>query len=228
MKYKLITAAIIAALSVSVSGCKTLDAYTGEKKTSNSTKGGAIGAGIGALIGYVSARDKSSRDRRKAILVGAGVGGVTGAGIGVYMDRQESKLRKQLEGTGVSVTRNGDDVILNMPGNITFATGKASLNTDFGEVLNSVVLVLNEFDQTLIEVAGHTDSVGSSESNQKLSHHRASSVGNYLIDNGNINPDRVMAVGRGEGRPIADNKTATGRAQNRRVELTLIPVEAES
>ena len=143
------------------------------------------------------------------------------------MDKQEAKLRDQLEGTGVSVTRNGDEVILNMPGNITFATGKSTLQANFGEVLDSVVLVLNEFNQTLIEVAGHTDSVGSTESNQKLSYYRATSVGNYLIDNGGISFDRVMTVGRGEGRPIADNKTTTGRAQNRRVELTLIPVEAE-
>ncbi len=227
MHYKLITMAVIAALSVSVSGCKTLDAYTGESKTSSATKGGAIGAGIGALIGYVSAKDKSSRDRRKAILIGAGVGGVTGAGIGVYMDKQEAKLRDKLAGTGVSVTRNGDEVILNMPGNITFDTGKSTLQPNFGPVLDSVVIVLNEFNQTLIEVAGHTDNVGSTESNQKLSYYRATSVGNYLIDNGNIPFDRVMTVGRGEGRPIADNKTDAGRAQNRRVELTLIPVEAK-
>ena len=227
MKYKLLTVAIIAALSASISGCQTMDAYSGESKTSSATKGGAIGAGIGALIGYISARDKSSRDRRKAILVGAGVGGVAGAGVGVYMDQQEAKLRAQLEGTGVSVTRNGNEVILNMPGNITFATGKSTLNPNFGEVLDSVVLVLNEFNQTLIEVAGHTDSVGSTQSNQKLSYYRANSVGNYLMDVGNIPFDRVMTVGRGEGRPISDNKTATGRAQNRRVELTLIPVEAQ-
>ncbi|MCK4708245.1 MAG: OmpA family protein [Gammaproteobacteria bacterium] len=227
MKYKLLTVAIIAALSASISGCQTLDAYTGESKTSSATKGGAIGAGIGALVGYISAKDKSSRDRRKAILVGAGVGGVAGAGVGVYMDRQEAKLRSQLEGTGVSVTRNGDEVILNMPGNITFATGKSTLNPNFGEVLDSVVLVLNEFNQTLIEVAGHTDSVGSTQSNQKLSYYRATSVGNYLVDSGQISFDRVMTVGRGEGRPVASNKTATGRSQNRRVELTLIPVEKE-
>ncbi len=227
MQYKLFTMALIATLTISVSGCSTLDPYTGESKTSNATKGGAIGAGIGALIGYVSARDKSSRDRRKAILVGAGVGGVTGAGVGVYMDKQENELRKKLEGTGVSVTRNGDEVVLNMPGNITFATGKSTLQPNFSEVLDSVVIVLNEFNQTLIEVAGHTDSVGSTESNQKLSYYRATSVGNYLIDNGNIPFDRVMTVGRGEGRPIADNKTEEGRAKNRRVELTLIPIEAE-
>lgn len=226
MKYHILTTLLVSALCVSITGCKTLDAYTGEQKTSSTTKGGAIGAGIGALIGYISAKDKSSRDRRKAMLIGAGVGGVTGAGIGSYMDKQEAKLRDQLEGTGVSVTRNGDEVILNMPGNITFATGKSTLQPNFGEVLDSVVLVLNEFNQTLVEVAGHTDSVGSNASNQKLSYYRATSVGNYLMDVGNISFDRVMTVGRGEGRPIASNKTATGRQQNRRVELTLIPVEA--
>ncbi len=227
MKFKLITLAMIAALSASMSGCSTFDAYTGEQKTSSTAKGSAIGAGVGALIGYISARDKSSRDRREAILIGAGVGGVTGAGIGAYMDKQEAKLRDQLEGTGVSVTRNGDQVILNMPANITFTSGKSTLQPSFGEVLDSVVLVLNEFNQTLIEVAGHTDSVGSTASNQKLSYYRATSVGNYLMDNGGISFDRVMTVGRGEGRPIADNKTTSGRALNRRVELTLIPVEAE-
>ena len=224
MKYRLITIAIIAAISASVAGCKTLDPYTGESKTSSATKGSAIGAGIGALIGYVSARDKSSRDRRKAMLVGAGVGGLSGAAVGNYMDQQEAKLRKQLEGTGVSVTRNGNELILNMPGNITFDTGKADLNPQFHDVLDSVVLVLKEYNKTLIEVAGHTDSVGSRASNQKLSYYRATSVGNYLQDKG-IAFDRIMTVGRGEDRPIADNKTAAGRAMNRRVELTLIPVE---
>ncbi len=228
MKFKLIIISIIASLSVSVSGCKTLDAYTGEEKTSNTAKGSAIGAGIGALVGYISAKDKSSRERRKAMLIGAGVGGVAGAGIGSYMDKQEAKLRAQLEGTGVSVTRSGNDIILNMPGNITFASGKSALQPNFSSVLDSVVIVLNEFDQTLIEVAGHTDSVGSDASNQKLSYHRATSVGNYLMNNGGISFDRVMTVGRGEGRPIADNKTATGRAMNRRVELTLIPLEAKN
>ncbi len=227
MKIQLLSAIMVAALSVSLTGCKTLDAFTGEEKTSSTTKGSAIGAGIGALIGYVSARDKSSRDRRKAMLVGAGVGGLSGAAIGNYMDKQEDELRQKLQGTGVSVTRSENELILNMPGNITFATDSSSLKPSFHEVLDSVVLVLNEFNQTLIEVAGHTDSTGSEAYNQKLSYQRATSVGNYLMDAGGIPFDRVMTVGRGEMRPIADNKTAQGRQLNRRVELTLIPVEAE-
>lgn len=228
MLNRLMTMTLVSALTLSVAGCKTLDPFTGEEKTSNTTKGSAIGATIGAVIGYVSARDKSSRDRRKAILIGAGVGGLSGAAVGTYMDKQEAKLREQLAGTGVSVTRNGNDVVLNMPGNITFGTDKSDLNPGFHEVLNSVVLVLKEYDKTLIEVAGHTDSTGSEEYNQRLSYDRATSVGRYLMDVGGIDFDRVMTVGRGEGRPIADNSTASGRAANRRVELTLIPVTTEN
>jgi outer membrane protein OmpA-like peptidoglycan-associated protein len=228
MLKNLMIASMLAAMTVSVSGCKTLDAYTGEEKTSSATKGGAIGATIGAVIGYVSAKDKSSRDRRKAILAGGAIGGVSGAAIGGYMDKQEAKLREQLQNSGVSVTRNGNDVVLNMPGNITFATGKSDLNPEFHSVLDSVILVVKEFDKTLIEVAGHTDSVGSEDSNRQLSYYRATSVGRYLRETGGIDFDRVMEVGRGEGSPIADNNTAEGRALNRRVELTLIPVEAKS
>ncbi len=225
MKRKLITLAAVAIMTLTAAGCKTLDPYTGEQKTSHATKDGAIGAGIGALLGYISARDKSSRDRRKAILIGAGLGGLSGAAVGNYMDKQEAQLRQQLEGTGVSVTRNGDELILNMPGNITFDTGKSNLKPQFDSVLDSVVLILKKFNKTLIEVAGHTDSVGSKASNQKLSLARATSVGNYLVDHG-IDSKRVMTVGHGEDRPIADNKTAAGRQLNRRVELTLIPVKA--
>jgi len=225
MTYKITILVALMTLSATLSGCKTLDAYTGKEKTSNTTINSAIGAGIGAFIGYATSKDKSRRDRQKAILVGAGIGGLSGAAIGSYMDKQEAALRKKLEGTGVSVTRNNDDLILNMPGNVTFATGSKTLKSNFNEVLNSVVLVLNEFNQTLIEVAGHTDSVGSESSNLSLSNSRAQSVGNYLISQ-KIKADRVLTIGYGESRPIADNKTAAGRQQNRRVELTLIPVKA--
>lgn len=225
MTYKTTFLVAVMALSITLSGCQTLDAYTGKEKTSNAAINSAIGASIGAFIGYVTSKDKNRRDRQKAILVGAGIGGLSGAAIGNYMDQQEAKLRKKLKGTGVSVTRNKDVLILNMPGNVTFATGSKVLKADFNEVLNSVVLVLNEFNQTLIEVAGHTDSVGSEASNQHLSNSRAQSVGDYLIGR-KIKADRVLTIGYGESRPIADNKTAAGRQQNRRVELTLIPLKA--
>jgi outer membrane protein OmpA-like peptidoglycan-associated protein len=138
------------------------------------------------------------------------------------MDVQEAKLRQQLENTGVSVTRDGDNIILNMPSNITFEVNKSDVKPSFGEVLYSVSLVLKEYKSTMIEVAGHTDSTGSDSYNQMLSQQRAHAVSSILMQNG-IQSVRIDTVGYGEGRPIASNATATGRQQNRRVELTLLP-----
>jgi outer membrane protein OmpA-like peptidoglycan-associated protein len=162
-------------------------------------------------------------ERKKRALVGAGLGALAGAGVGNYMDRQEAKLRAELERTGVSVYRDGDNITLNMPGNITFATNSADLNANFFDVLNSVSLVVNEFQQTVIEVAGHTDSTGSDDFNQQLSERRAIAVGAYLRTR-SVLGDRIITVGMGEGRPVASNDTADGRQLNRRVELTLVPL----
>jgi outer membrane protein OmpA-like peptidoglycan-associated protein len=139
------------------------------------------------------------------------------------MDRQEAKLRQQLQGTGVSVTRNGNNITLNMPGNITFKTDSADLRPDFFDVLNSVSLVLKEYDKTLLEVAGHTDSTGSAAHNQTLSEQRAATVARYLQSRG-LNSQRIITVGAGATRPIASNATPEGRQANRRVELSLEPI----
>lgn len=210
-----------------VAGCQTFDPYTGEEKTSNTAKGAGIGAGVGAVLAYLTNRKKSSKKRKEAMLKAAGIGAIAGGGVGYYMDTQEAKLRKQLRSTGVSVERDGDNINLIMPGNITFQTGKSELNTSFHDVLDSVVLVLNEFNQTVIVVAGHTDSVGSDAANQALSERRASSVASYLVAK-QVVEARIEAVGFGEKHPIADNGTDAGRAQNRRVELSLIPITEES
>ncbi len=143
------------------------------------------------------------------------------------MDTQEAKLRKQLRESGVSVKRDGDNISLIMPGNITFQTGKADINNDFYKVLDSVALVLKEYDQTIIAVAGHTDSVGSANYNKKLSEQRAAAVADYLKSKG-IKEARIEVIGFGESMPIADNSTPEGRAQNRRVELTLVPITEET
>ncbi len=198
-------------------GCTT-DPFTGEQKMSKTAWGSIIGAAGGAAVGAAV-----SKDKRKGALIGAGIGGLTGAGVGYYMDQQEAKLRQKLQGTGVSVTRQGDNIILNMPGNITFQTNSADINANFYNVLNSVVLVLNEFNKTLIDVYGHTDSTGSDAINQPLSERRASSVGQYLISQG-IDSRRVATQGFGKTRPIASNDTPEGRSQNRRVELMLVPL----
>ena len=189
------TTLLAIAAAFTVAGCQTTDAYTGEKKVNNTTKGAGIGAIAGAVIG--AATGDNSKERRERALIGAGVGALTGAGVGAYMDKQEAKLRAQLQGTGVSVTRNGNDLILNMPGNITFKTASADLNAGFFEVLNSVTLVLKEFDKTLIDVEGHTDNVGDDAYNQNLSVQRAGSVGSYLQSHG-VNSQRIVTVGAGE------------------------------
>ena len=211
------------AASVALTGCTTLDPYTREEKTSSATKGAIIGAVAGAIIGNVTARDKDRRDRQKQTLIMAGVGALAGGAVGNYMDQQELELRKQLEGTGVSVIRDGDNLILNMPSNVTFDVDRSEVKPDFYETLRSVGLVLKKYDKTIIEVAGHTDSTGSESYNQALSERRAYSVARYLESQG-IASMRIETIGFGELRPIADNSTEGGRALNRRVELTLIPI----
>jgi len=206
---------------VLVAGCMTYDPYTGEEKVSNTTKGAAVGAGVGVAVGLITG-DSSSERKKRALLLGA-AGGLAGGAVGNYMDRQEAKLRAQLQGTGVSVTRSGDNIILNMPGNVTFQTNSADINANFYQVLSSVAIVLKEFDKTVVDVAGHADSTGPEDKNMELSQRRASSVSGYLAAQG-IDSNRLITVGYGETRPIASNDTPEGRQQNRRVEITLLPV----
>src|SRR5262245_38669418 len=165
-------------LAVTLPACTTLDAYTREERPSHAQRQAVIGAAAGAVAGLITGDD--SMERKKRALVGAGLGALAGAGVGTYMDRQEAKLRAELERTGVSVTRFGYNITLNMPRNITFAFGSADLNANFYDVLNSVSMVLAEFDKTVIEVAGHTDSVGTEDANMALSQRRAQSVVAYL------------------------------------------------
>jgi outer membrane protein OmpA-like peptidoglycan-associated protein len=210
-------------LVVVLSACTTLDPYTREEETSKAQRQAVIGAAAGAAVGLMTG--DSSMERKQRALIGAGLGALAGAGVGNYMDRQEAKLRAELERTGVSVTRSGDNITLNMPGNITFATNSADLNTNFFDVLNSVSLVVNEFNQTVIEVAGHTDNTGSDTYNQQLSERRANAVAAYLRTR-NVLADRMITVSMGEGRPSTTNDTEAGRQLNRRVELTLVPLTA--
>lgn len=212
----LVTAAVVLA------GCQTTNPYTGEQQTSKATWGATIGALSGALIGAATGDD--AKERRKRALIGAGAGAIAGGSVGYYMDVQEAKLREQLKGTGVSVTRVGENIVLNMPGNITFRTGSADLNSDFLRVLDSVGVVLKEYNKTLVVIAGHTDNVGSDATNQTLSQQRAESVGKYLAGRA-VASERMVITGYGESRPVASNDSESGRSQNRRVELTLEPIK---
>jgi outer membrane protein OmpA-like peptidoglycan-associated protein len=225
LKFVVSKSVLVAMLALSVAGCYTYDPYTGEKKVSDTTKGAGIGAAAGAVVGLLTGGDAAAH--RKNALIAAGVGALAGGAIGNYMDRQEANLRHDLAGTGVSVTRMGDNITLNMPGSITFKSDSAELDPSFFKVLNSVNVVVKKYNKTVVEVAGHTDSTGAADYNQKLSERRANSVAQYLESQGLAN-NRVVTVGAGESRPVADNTTPEGRQANRRVELTLTPLTAAS
>ncbi|NIN34606.1 MAG: OmpA family protein [Gammaproteobacteria bacterium] len=200
-----------------LAGCTTLNPETGEREPNRTGTGATVGAASGALIGFIIGDDV------KSAIIGAGVGGLTGAAVGHYMDEQERKLREDLDGTGVVVTRAGDNIQLKMPSSITFDSGMAVIKPEFHRVLDDIGDTLVKYESTVIQVAGHTDSVGSAEYNQQLSINRANSVKDYLVRDGVI-AQRLLTTGYGESAPIADNATAEGRQQNRRVEITVQPL----
>ena len=209
--------AIVVAGAFFVAACST-NPYTGERQASKT----GIGAGLGALVGGIGGALVGGRN---AVLIGAGVGALVGGGIGSYMDKQEADLRERLRDSGVSVTRVGDDIILNVPGNVTFNSNSTDLKPDFYEALNSVSLVLNEYNRSLIDIEGHTDSDGSDQSNIDLATRRAQSVADYLSSQ-QVDRRRLKVFGIGEREPIASNQTARGKAQNRRVEIKIVPLTA--
>ncbi|TWF50172.1 OmpA family protein [Neorhizobium alkalisoli] len=211
--------AIVALCGTYLSACTTTDPYTGQQKMSNTAGGAAIGAGLGAVGGLLIGGGNKGRNA----LIGAGIGALAGGAIGSYMDNQEAELRAQLQGTGVSVTRVGDRIILNMPSNITFATDQDQVIPPFYRTLDSVAIVLNKFNKSYIDVNGHTDSTGSLQHNQDLSQRRAASVANYLGSRG-VDQRRMSTMGFGPSQPVATNATPDGRALNRRVEVQIAPI----
>jgi outer membrane protein OmpA-like peptidoglycan-associated protein len=203
-----------------LAGCETVDTSNGVKTSSKTKSGALIGAGAGAVLGALS----NKNDRRKNAVIGAGIGALAGAGVGAYMDRQSKDLRAQLETRGVFVTRQGDNIILNLPSDVTFSTGSADIAGSFLPVLDDVATILNQYPSTYIDVVGHADSQGSDASNLDLSERRANATAGYLVAR-KVKSERIYVAGMGESRPIASNDTAEGRAKNRRVEITLRPVE---
>lgn len=214
----------VAGLSVlALTACTSINPYTGQSQISNTTGGALIGAGGGAVAGAIIGTAVGG-DARIGALIGAGVGGLTGAAIGSYMDKQEAELRAQLQGTGVSVTRVGNQIVLNMPSNITFPVDKDTVQPQFTQTLVSVALVLKKYDKTLVDVYGHTDSSGPDDYNLNLSQRRANSVATVLANQG-VDQRRFYILGRGETTPIASNANEQGRAQNRRVEIQISPIQ---
>jgi outer membrane protein OmpA-like peptidoglycan-associated protein len=219
MKSKFVLVGLAAFL---LSGCTTLNPFDNQPQLSNQAGGAVVGAGGGAVAGALIGA-ATGADPRVTALIGAGVGGLTGAAIGTYMDQQEAELRQQLRDTGVSVTRVGNQIILNMPANITFATDKAAVQPEFNPTLVSVGIVLKKFNKTVVDVYGHTDSEGPVDYNKDLSQRRAVAVATILANQG-VDQQRFFIQGKGEDDPIASNATEAGRAKNRRVEIQIAPI----
>lgn len=182
------------------------------------------GAGIGAVVGAIVGKGTGDHDKKRYVW-GAALGALAGGAIGNYMDKQEQEFRDELADSGVEVYREGDNIRLSIPGNITFATGRENIVTDFYPILDDVAKVLLRYDKTKLSVEGHTDSVGDASYNQQLSMQRANSVANYLQGTG-IDANRLQTLGMGENQPVASNASEQGRKQNRRVELRVIPLKS--
>ena len=220
MKKRILATVAAVAVALTLSACTT-NPYTGESQAGKSGYGAGIGAALGAGIGMLSS---SKHDRGKGALIGAAAGAALGGGAGYYMDVQEAKLRDKMKGTGVSVTRQGDNIVLNMPNNDTFDSSSATLKPAGANTLTGVAMVLKEYPKTAVNVVGYTDSTGSKDLNMRLSQQRADSVASALITQG-VAANRIRTTGMGPANPIASNSTAEGKAQNRRVEITLSPLQ---
>ena len=219
-----IIATAVVAGSMLLASCATYTGQTSAPDDPNRTRNNAlIGAGIGAVAGLLSGNDAT--ERRQRAMVGAGVGGLAGGAIGAYQDRQEAELRRQTAGTGIVVDREGDTIKLNLPDGVTFDFNRTELKPQFYPALNNVAATLREFNQTLVEVSGHTDNVGSAAVNQRISEERAQNVASYLIGQG-LQRERFEIAGFGYRYPVADNSTEQGRALNRRVEIRIVPLQS--
>ncbi|MBB4632974.1 OmpA family protein [Sphingosinicella soli] len=211
-------ASVAAAGLLLTTACVT-NPETGKKEISKTAIGAALGAGAGAGLGAII----GGKRNRTEVLVGTGIGALAGAAVGAYMDKQEKELREKTAGTGIDVVRQGDEILLNMPSQVTFDVDSAIVNPQFQPTLNEVARVLSQYEKTFVDVIGHTDSTGSDAYNMTLSQRRADSVATYMSSNGVLRA-RIATQGLGESQPIASNDSETGRAQNRRVEIKLVPV----
>jgi outer membrane protein OmpA-like peptidoglycan-associated protein len=217
IRAKIVASAAVASLLLTTA-CVT-NPETGKKEISKTALGAALGAGAGAGLGAII----GGKRNRTEVLVGTGIGALAGAAVGAYMDKQEKELREKTAGTGIDVVRKGDEIVLNMPSKVTFDVDSAIVSPQFQPTLNEVARVLSQYEKTFVDVVGHTDSTGSDAYNMTLSQRRADSVATYLSSNGVLRA-RIATQGMGESQPIANNDSETGRAQNRRVEIKLVPV----
>ncbi|HRN61196.1 MAG TPA: OmpA family protein [Luteimonas sp.] len=225
MRNKTAIAAVTTILAGSLlASCASYTGQTNAPDDPHRTRNNAlIGAGIGAVAGLLSGSDAT--ERRQRAMVGAGVGGLAGGAIGAYQDRQEAELRRQTQNTGIEVSRDGDVIKLNLPDGVTFDFNRTELKPQFYPALNNVATTLREYNQTIVEVSGHTDNVGGEAVNQRISEQRAQNVANYLVGQG-LQRERFEIAGFGYRHPIASNSTDQGRALNRRVEIRIVPLQS--
>lgn len=223
MNHRLVRAPllVIVATAVTLSGCASMEDFAKNPEKQKTRQGAAIGAVGGTIAGLLISPSW------KGALIGAGVGALAGGAVGNYMDKQEAALRKQMAGTGAEVVRWGDNLTIDLPGGVTFATDSAQINPKFNDVLDRIAATLVDYNQTVVQVAGHTDSTGSHAYNMQLSQKRADSVKTHLTSRG-VTAQRLQAVGAGPDHPVGDNATAEGRARNRRVEITIVPMTEQA
>lgn len=214
---KLKTLLITSILTLAVTGCQTTrqNAYTGESEMNDTTSGALIGCATGALAGALI-------NKGKGAAIGCAAGGAGGAAIGYQMDKQEAMLRQELVNSGIQIKRVGEQIKLVMSGDITFKTGRSDLTPSILPSLRSVAKVMNNFEDTMLIVEGHTDSVGKDAYNMQLSSVRAQTVQREIAVSG-LSYSRIKAEAYGEMRPLCSNNTKSGQACNRRVELLIVP-----
>lgn len=221
MRTNLIVTGLGVAAMLGATACTTTDPYSSTPVRNNTGTGAIYGALGGAVLGYLTNTSDGEQGRRNA-LIGAGIGALGGAAVGNYMDRQQRALEAELSGTGVGVARQGDNLVLRMPSDVTFAVNQSNIEPRFDAVLRDVSNVLEEYDRSLVDIVGHTDSSGGDAINQPLSERRAISVADAMIRNG-VQRERLFVAGQSSHVPVADNGTPQGRAQNRRVEILIRP-----
>ncbi len=222
MKYKRLIYPIVLCFVVSLAGCATNTTHENTKK----------GAGIGALVGAVSGaiigyQNDHSGGALRGALIGGAAGGALGAGAGAYMDKQQTEFEQELANERaqhqIEIERQQNEILkLTMSSEVSFDFNAATIKPTFHTPLNKIADIMSRYPQTQIVVVGHTDSVGSEQYNLELSLRRANAVADYLIMRG-VATERMGTEGRGETEPIASNDTVTGRAQNRRVEIFVVP-----
>ncbi|HQU66735.1 MAG TPA: OmpA family protein [Albidovulum sp.] len=218
MQFKALLIAGTAAM-IGLSACTPVDQYSADpnqRAKQGALTGAAIGAGLGILTG------DGGKDKLDRAVVGGLVGAAGGGIIGNQLDRQAAELQAEISDSRVRIVNEGNQLRVVMPEGILFATDSATVQTGIQNDLYAVADNLNRYPNTRVEVIGHTDNTGAAAYNQDLSNRRAGAVAAILRGAG-VSGARIVSYGRGESMPVASNLTPEGKAQNRRVEILIIP-----